>query len=162
METRWGNCATYVQNWVFKHCTRKTFRTNKIKNMLDYINTWQDWNRKGSNVERCSKNLVASLPLKDDIRRQEISLMQIEVDGPKASQAENQKCSFPSDKSSRWLICKRAPNNGQAKGKGKDSVKNNSERGNTYLSMTRTRTAKWRDDLVQLPDRFFARNSKGD
>ena len=46
--------TTYVQNSVFMHCTWKTFRNNKINNMLDY----QDWFR------NCFKNLeLLSQPL---------------------------------------------------------------------------------------------------
>ena len=49
--------TTYVQNWVFKHYTWKTFGNNRIKGMLDYINTSQDWRRKHSISKKCLKNL---------------------------------------------------------------------------------------------------------
>ena len=52
-----SNYTIYVQNCVFKHHTRKTLHNDKIKNMLDCINTWQDWFRTHSSIERRLKNL---------------------------------------------------------------------------------------------------------
>ena len=52
-----SNFTTYVQNWVFKHYTRKTSRNHKIKKMLVYISTRQDWFSKHTNIEECLKNL---------------------------------------------------------------------------------------------------------
>ena len=52
-----SNYTIYVQNWVFKHHTRKTPHNDKIKNMLDCISTWQDWFKINSNIERRLKNI---------------------------------------------------------------------------------------------------------
>ena len=57
----------------------------------------QDASWKVGRLEIC----VASLQSRDDIRRQQRRLLQIEVDGPKASRAENQGFSFRNEKSRR-------------------------------------------------------------
>ena len=59
------------------------------------------------NVGRIEKR-VASLRPRDDIRRPEVRLLRIEVDGPKTSRADNQGFSFQSEKSRRGQTCNRS------------------------------------------------------
>ena len=84
------------------------------------------------------KYLLASLRSRDDIRRQKIRLLRIEVDGSQTSRSENQRFSFQSDKSRRGQTCNRSSElrKRQRKRQGQ-CLKNNCERGACVCWMTK-------------------------
>ena len=56
------------------HNTHKTLRSNKVKNTLDYISTWQDWFRKHSKIQRCFDETSARKGQHREDRRHAVGL----------------------------------------------------------------------------------------
>ena len=110
---------------------------------------------------------VACLRSRNDIR-QELWLLWIWVDGPKTSRAENHGFSLKSENSRQGQTCnwsceqrtskriRQLKCQTQLRERRLHSLDHRPQKANAFLekharsSMTRTRTAKWRDDLVHL------------
>ena len=83
------------------------------------------------------KRVFQSLLSTADIRRQEIRVFQIEVNGPKTSGAENQGFSFPKREiETRTRPCSRSSERRKSEREGNQSDRDNSERADSIRWIT--------------------------